>query len=68
MADTQEIELFITEEGELKVHIKGIKGSGCTKVTEAIAKAMGKQANVTLTPEYYQQNAKTDTNQRIKPA
>ena len=54
MAGKQEVELFISEEGELKVHIKGIKGPGCLKVLEALAKEIGSEKGRTLTGEYYE--------------
>lgn len=70
MANTQEIELFIDDNGELKVHIKGIKGPGCTKVMNEIAKELGTTAvDVEHTSEFYEKPAvqdKTDTKQRLK--
>ena len=54
MAGKQEVELFISEEGELKVHIKGIKGPGCLKVLESLAKEIGSEKGRTLTSEYYE--------------
>ncbi|MGE5309272.1 MAG: DUF2997 domain-containing protein [Deltaproteobacteria bacterium] len=66
MANAQEIELFIDENGELKVHIKGIKGSGCAKVVDGLVKAMGPEKSRELTPEYYEKpQTSTGTNQSI---
>jgi len=54
MADKQEIELFISDDGELKVHIKGIKGPGCLKVMDSLVKELGIEEEKTLTSEYYE--------------
>ena len=54
MPDKHELELFISEEGELKVHIKGIKGPACLKIFENIAKKIGEEKERSLTSEYYE--------------
>jgi len=54
MADKQEVELFISEEGELKVHIKGIKGPSCLKTLDGIIKEIGELKNKELSSEYYE--------------
>jgi hypothetical protein len=54
MAGKHEIELFISDDGELKVHIKGIKGPGCLKVLDSLVKEMGVENERTLTGEYYE--------------
>lgn len=54
MANKHEIELFISDDGELKVHIKGMKGPGCLKVFDSLAKDLGIVENKRLTGEYYE--------------
>jgi hypothetical protein len=61
MAGKQEIELFISDNGELKVHIKGIKGPGCLKAVEAITKEVGIETERHLTGEYYESEKGKDT-------
>jgi len=66
MPNSHEIELFISEDGELKVHIKGLKGQGCLKVMDSLAKEVGYLKNKELTGEYYEKaqtkgNNTTDT-------
>jgi copper chaperone CopZ len=53
MAGKHEIELFISEDGELKVHIKGVKGPSCVKALEAAMKNVGPVKDQALTAEYY---------------
>lgn len=54
MPEKNEIELFISDDGELKVHIKGIKGPGCLKVLDGLAKEGGIVKEQKLSAEYYE--------------
>jgi len=54
MPKTHEIELFISDDGELKVHIKGMKGPACLKILDTLSKEVGPEKERTLTPEYYE--------------
>lgn len=54
MSAKHEIELFISDEGELKVHIKGMKGAGCLKILDSLAKEVGVEKSRQLTGEYYE--------------
>jgi hypothetical protein len=58
MPGKQEIELFINDNGELSVHIKGIKGASCVKVLDALVKDMGTARDKHLTSEYYEAEAR----------
>ena len=53
VANKHEIELFISDDGEIKVHIKGMKGPQCTKVLDEFAKE-GAEKQRELTAEYYE--------------
>lgn len=61
MANKHEIELFISDDGELKVHIKGMKGPGCLRVLDSLAKDLGKVEDKQLTSEYYESPTTKDT-------
>ena len=61
MAGKQEVELFISDDGELKVHIKGMKGPGCLKVLEALTKGIGSEKERALTSEYYESKKNMNT-------
>jgi len=54
MAEKHEIELFISDDGELKVHIKGIKGKSCLKIVDALSEGTGQEKQRNLTGEYYE--------------
>jgi len=62
MPEKHEIELFISEDGELKVHIKGIKGPGCAKILDSLAKEIGTEKNRELTSEYYETDKTNNIN------
>lgn len=66
MAKAQEMELFIDDNGELKVHIKGIKGSRCLAELEQLVKGLGTEKSRELTAEYYEQEAKASDRTQIR--
>jgi len=61
MAEKQEIEIYISEDGEVKFHIKGIKGVRCEDVARSLEKSLGKIKDFNRTSEYYD----TDTTKSI---
>ncbi len=50
----EEIELEIDKTGQVRVHIKGVKGKQCVKVAEFLAGIVGKEKSRELTSEYYE--------------
>lgn len=67
MPDRHELELFISDDGELKVHIKGIKGPGCLKVLDSLTKEIGPKKEIILNTEYYEsQDTKDKPKTQIK--
>jgi len=64
MSTKHEIEIFITEEGEVKFHLKGIKGAKCVDELKNLASPMGEIKDMTYTSEYYE---KEQTTNQIKP-
>lgn len=53
-----EVEITITKSGEVKVHIKGVKGKGCLEYAEWLAQVVGKVKDQKLTSEYYEPETK----------
>lgn len=49
----EEIEIKISENGDITFHVKGVKGKGCSSLTEAMEKALGTVKNRTFTTDYY---------------
>lgn len=67
MPAKHEIELFISDDGELKVHIKGMKGPGCLKILASLTKEVGIEKSRQLTGEYYESlDSKKNINTNIK--
>lgn len=63
MARKEEVEIYISEDGEIKFHIKGIKGPKCVDVAKKIEKALGKIKDMDYTSEYYEKE-ETQTEQK----
>jgi hypothetical protein len=53
-----EVEITISKSGEVKAHVKGVKGKGCLAYTKWLADVVGKVKNEQLTSEYYEPETK----------
>ena len=53
-----DVEITISKSGEVKVHVKGVKGKGCLKYAEWLAEVVGKVKERQLTSEYYEPDTK----------
>lgn len=51
----QEVIVTVDETGDVKVEARGVKGSGCKALTEAIEKAIGTVSGDVKKPEFTQQ-------------
>jgi hypothetical protein len=54
-----EVDIEITKEGEVKVHIKGAKGKACLEYAQWLTELVGKVKDQQLTSEYYEPEVKT---------
>lgn len=59
MAGKQEVEIFISDDGELKVHIRGIKGPSCMEVLDKLASDYGEIKEKVPSSEYYETTKET---------
>lgn len=57
-----EVEIFISKTGEVKVHVKGVKGKGCLEYAKWLTKVIGKLKEQQLTNEYYEPPTKSRIN------
>lgn len=59
--DKNEIDVTITPNGEVRVHIKGIKGKKCMDLVQFLQKEaqLGEIAQQQLTSEYYEPEPKS---------
>ena len=57
-----EVEIVIAKNGEVKVHVKGVKGKGCLEYAKWLAEIVGKVKNQQNTSEYYDPEIKTRIN------
>jgi len=52
--EQQEFEIEIKKSGEVKVHIKGVKGAKCMKYAELFQNIVGPVKEQEFTAEYYE--------------
>ncbi len=57
-----EVEITISKTGEVKVHIKGVKGRACLEYAEWLSNIVGKVKDQKLTSEYYEPEVKSRIN------
>lgn len=55
MAGKEELEITISPEGAVQVHVKGIKGKGCVEIRKRLERAIGNVSEQKFTSEYYEQ-------------
>lgn len=62
-----EVDITISKTGEVKVHIKGVKGKGCLAYAKWLSGLVGKVKNQQLTSEHYEPEvkAKIDLEQNL---
>jgi hypothetical protein len=53
-----EVEITISKNGEVKVHIKGAKGKSCLAYSKWLTEVIGKVKDEQLTSEYYEPEIK----------
>jgi hypothetical protein len=52
--DMQELEIQVDREGNVIVHVKGVKGDDCLLLTRSIEDALGRVTDRSLTHEHYE--------------
>jgi hypothetical protein len=63
-----DVEITISKNGEVKVHVKGVKGKGCLEYVKWLQQVVGKVKSQTLTSEYYEPDTKSriDARQQVQ--
>jgi hypothetical protein len=64
MARQEELEIQIGPSGELKVEVKGAGGKRCLEYVELFRSWLGPVEEQRLTPEYYETEVRTGTQQQ----
>lgn len=54
-----EVEISITKNGEVKVHVKNVKGKACLEYAQWLTEVVGKLKDQQLTSEYYEPEVNT---------
>lgn len=53
-----DLEIIISKDGKVQVHVKGAKGKACTEYADWLANVVGKTEHQKLTSEYYEPEEK----------
>jgi len=61
-----DVEITISKSGEVKVHVKGVKGKGCLEYAEWLTEIVGKVKERQLTSEYYEPETKAKIELRME--
>lgn len=61
MADKQELEISISNTGEVTVNVIGAKGRACMDMTKELEESLGIVTSLEKKSEFYQQNQKEDS-------
>ncbi len=56
MSEIQELDIFISPEGEVKIEVRGVKGKSCRSLTEGLENALGGQVTHRQHTDEYDQN------------
>jgi hypothetical protein len=55
--EVQEIEVTIDENGQVLIHVSGVKGEACLEITRPLEQALGGQLTREMTPEALEEPA-----------
>jgi len=58
-----ELEIEISEDGKIKVKVKGVKGAKCEEITRDLEEALGEVEEREYTEEYYEEEQNVNTYQ-----
>jgi hypothetical protein len=65
--EVQEIEVTIDENGQVQIHVTGIKGDACLEITRPLEQVLGGQLTREMTPEALEEPVHPiDTNLTLK--
>jgi len=61
----REMKVIVSKDGKVTIDVRGIKGSACKSLTQAMEKAIGTVTSDENTDEYYEQEQAVDTSQEL---
>jgi hypothetical protein len=64
--DMQELEIQVDRDGNVTVHVKGVKGEECLALTKSIEDALGRVTDRSLTHEHYENLLKECTRFKVR--
>lgn len=64
--EMQEIEFTIDREGEVRMKVKGVKGSSCVDLTEPIEEALGGEVDSREFTSEYHERSRVSTSEQVR--
>jgi hypothetical protein len=64
--ELQEIEIQVDHEGNVTLHVLGVRGEDCITITKCIEEALGDLTDRTYTGEFYQERRTVSDNEQVK--
>ncbi len=63
MAKKEEMEITINKNGEVEIHVQGVDGTSCLKLTKELEEALGIVTNREKTSEFYKEEESINIHQ-----
>jgi Protein of unknown function (DUF2997) len=63
--ELQELEIQMDREGNVTLHVRGVKGEECIMITKSIEEPLGKIIERTLSGEFYQEKGAIYSRDRL---
>jgi hypothetical protein len=62
--EMQEMEIRVDQDGNVAIHVQGVKGEECTRITKAIEDALGSLTDRTLSGEFYEEKGTVTSHEK----
>ena len=62
----EELEIEIGPDGQVQVHVKGLKGKKCLEYKKVFSELLGPVKETKLTDEYYEEEVQVKTRKEIR--
>jgi hypothetical protein len=63
--ELQELEIQLDREGNVTLHVRGVKGEECFMITKRIEESLGEIVERTLSGEFYQEQKTISSRDRL---
>ena len=61
----QQIEIQVDRDGNVTVHVEGVKGEECIRITKCLEEALGALTDRSFTTEYFEEQVMAHTAEKV---